>query len=125
MESHGSQPEKGAGLEEKSVRRLHLDLFIFQQGTEEEDFERQSFHHASYGERTVCIVRLDPGKGLLLSRDRRDMKRNRSARPLQHPVDEAGDEKKNGRIRNNDGKQGIQAHPACSGNDEEEEHKNC
>jgi hypothetical protein len=50
--------------------------------------------------------------------------RNRGACPFQNSVEKAGDEEKNGRIGNEDGEQNVEAHPACSNDNEKEKHKN-
>jgi hypothetical protein len=124
VKSHGPQPEKGAGPEKEFVGRLKLDLFILQQGAKEKDFKSQSLHHTSWCERAVNVIRFYPGKRFLLSRDRRNMEWNRRACPFQHPVDKPDEEEKNGRIRDEDGKQSVQAHPACSNDDEKKKYKN-
>ena len=120
MESHGSQPEKGAGPEEKLVRRLQLHLFVLEQGPKKQDVKGQPLHHTTCGIRTVKVVSFNPGKRFLLSADRWDMERNRRTRPFQNTVDKTDDEEENSHVGNEDAEKRVQTYSFYANNDKKD-----
>jgi hypothetical protein len=124
MKSHSPQPEKGARSEEKSVRCLKLDLFVFEQGTEKKDLKDQSLHHTSRGRGTINMTGFDPGERFLLSADRRDVERNRGTCPFQNTVDKTDDEEENGHVRDEDAEERVQTYSFYANNDKKDKKKN-